>query len=88
MLGLKSDIYVAYYGVGQKLSDMLKAFLTIVVVVTIPRMSLQLNQNKERYLENINHLISFLFLLTLPIASLFFFAYQKRLLYYLLVKII
>ena len=72
MLGLKSDIYVAYYGVGQKLSDMLKAFLTIVVVVTIPRMSLQLNQNKERYLENINHLISFLFLLTLPIASLFF----------------
>lgn len=26
MLGLKSDIYVAYYGVGQKLSDMLKAF--------------------------------------------------------------
>lgn len=72
ILGLKSDVYVAYYSVGQKLSDMLKAFLTIVVVVTIPRMSLHLSQNREIYLNNINNLISFLFLLTLPISVLFF----------------
>lgn len=73
MLGLKSDLYVAYYSVGQKLSDMLKAFLTIVVVVTIPRMSLQLKENKEKYIENINNMICFLFLLVVPISFLFFF---------------
>jgi O-antigen/teichoic acid export membrane protein len=83
MLGIFSSANdVAYYGVGQKFSEMLKLFLLIPSMVTIPRMSNYLKNNKKKYCENIHRLIDGMLLIVIPMSvGLFLFSKEVVLLF-------
>lgn len=69
MLGLYSETKeVAYYSVGQKVAESIKILLLSIIYVTLPRLSLYLETNKELYIRNIQKIIRLMLLLILPVA--------------------
>jgi O-antigen/teichoic acid export membrane protein len=57
---------VAFYGLGQKIVEMLKALLLSIVFVTLPRLSLYLNENKQLYENSVKKLMRLVLMLVLP----------------------
>lgn len=59
---------VAYYGIGQKIAETIKALLLSVVYVSLPRLSLYLQENKQLYQEKVRRLFRLVLLLCFPVA--------------------
>lgn len=69
MLGIYAGVeQVAYYSVGQKITEVIKILLLSVVYVTLPRLSFYLEENKRMYQESIRKLVRLVLLLMLPTA--------------------
>lgn len=69
MLGVyTTSDQVAYYGIGQKISETVKALLLSVVYVSLPRLSLYLANDLQLYQEKVKKLIQLVLLLSFPIA--------------------
>lgn len=73
---------VAYYSIGQKLAEAIKILLLSIVYVTLPRLSLYLETNREMYIVRIQKLIKLMLLLVLPFSiGLFMLSEQVVLLF-------
>jgi O-antigen/teichoic acid export membrane protein len=57
---------VAFYGLGQKIVEMVKILLLSIVFVTLPRLSFYLNENKQLYKSSIKKLMRLTLMLVLP----------------------
>jgi O-antigen/teichoic acid export membrane protein len=67
MLGAYSTYEnVAFYALGQKIVDMVKALLLSIVFVTLPRLSLYLKEDKQLYEINIKRIMRLMLMLVLP----------------------
>lgn len=69
MLGMYTNAdQVAYYSVGQKISEMMKILLLSVAYVALPRMSLYLEENHQLYQASVRKLMHLVLMLMLPIS--------------------
>ncbi len=69
MLGIYTDAdQVAYYSVGQKISEMMKILILSVAYVALPRMSLYLEENHQLYQTSVCKLMHLILMLMLPIS--------------------
>lgn len=69
MLGYYCNIdEVAYYGVGQKIMDIVRGLLMTIVFVSMPRLAYHLEENISIYKAGILKIIRMMLLLTLPVA--------------------
>lgn len=59
---------VAYYSIGQKIIEIIKTLLLSAVFVTLPRLSLYLEQDKEAYLRGVQKLMRMLLMIVFPVA--------------------
>ncbi|MDR1183147.1 MAG: flippase [Bacteroidales bacterium] len=67
MLGAYSTYEnVAFYALGQKIVDMVKALLLSIVFVTLPRLSFYLKEDKQLYETNIKKIMQLILMLVLP----------------------
>ena len=57
---------VAYYSVGQKITEIIKALILPVVLVTLPRLSAYLSMDKELYQKNLILLMKTMLLIVIP----------------------
>jgi O-antigen/teichoic acid export membrane protein len=57
---------VAFYALGQKIVEMVKALLLSIVFVTLPRLSLYLKEDKQLYEANIKKIMQLILMLALP----------------------
>jgi O-antigen/teichoic acid export membrane protein len=67
MLGTYSTYEnVAFYGLGQRIVEMVKALLLSIVFVTLPRLSLYLKENKPLYADSVKKLMRLTLMLAIP----------------------
>lgn len=59
---------VAYYTIGQKIIEIIKALLLSVVFVTLPRLSYYLEDRREAYVEGVQKVMRLLMLIVFPVA--------------------
>lgn len=59
---------VAYYTIGQKIIEIIKALLLSVVFVTLPRLSYYMEGKREAYEEGVKKVMRFLLLIVFPVA--------------------
>lgn len=59
---------VAYYSIGQKIIEIIKMLLLSAVYVTLPRLSLYLEQDKNAYLWGVQKLMRMLLMIVFPVA--------------------
>lgn len=59
---------VAYYSIGQKIIEIIKTLLLSAVYVTLPRLSLYLEQDKQVYIRGVQKLMRMLLMIVFPVA--------------------
>ncbi|MGB6128807.1 MAG: oligosaccharide flippase family protein [Psychrilyobacter sp.] len=68
-LGFYSNVKeTAYYGIGQKILNIIQMFIMSIIAVSIPRLSYYLGKNKEAYLKLLNKIISYMSFLMFPMS--------------------
>lgn len=57
---------VAYFTLGQKIVEMTRSMMLAIVFATLPRLSLYLKENKQKYQETLLKIMRFVLFLTIP----------------------
>lgn len=69
---LTSDKYVGYYSVANKLIRFVISFITIIGVVSLPRLTHYFHTSKSDYFILIKKIFNYLIIISLPISIMFF----------------
>ena len=62
---------VAYYSVGQRIMEMIRALLITITYVSLPRLSYYLSNDVSLYRDNLQKLVRVGFLLSLPLSVVY-----------------